>query len=206
MITYEFTGYALVWWNQFCREIREGRKRHVDTWPNLKKEIRTRFVPALYKRDLYNKLQRDPKAWKNNIKTYRSIIVSQCTEVQSSHYGSFPTWGHIPSQCPNKRTMVMKEDGIVESKSSWGESSSKSEGESSHYYSTNEGDLLMVDKHDNSQRENIFHSYCQVQGKLCSMIIDCGSNVNVASLRLVEKLKLPHSGAPKTIQVVVVEQ
>ncbi|RDX79532.1 hypothetical protein CR513_40038, partial [Mucuna pruriens] len=28
-------------------------------------------------------------------------------------------------------------------------------------------------------------------GKLCSIIIDGGNNVNVASLRLVEKLKLP---------------
>ncbi|RDX90358.1 hypothetical protein CR513_27784, partial [Mucuna pruriens] len=31
MVIYEFTWYALVWWNQFCREIREERRRHADT-------------------------------------------------------------------------------------------------------------------------------------------------------------------------------
>ncbi|RDY02370.1 hypothetical protein CR513_14181, partial [Mucuna pruriens] len=56
MITYEFTGYALVWWNQLYREINEGR-RHADTWVDLKRKLRSRFVPALYARDLYNKLQ-----------------------------------------------------------------------------------------------------------------------------------------------------
>ncbi|RDY11993.1 hypothetical protein CR513_03285, partial [Mucuna pruriens] len=28
MATYKFTCYALVWWNQFCREIKQGRRRH----------------------------------------------------------------------------------------------------------------------------------------------------------------------------------
>ncbi|RDX75424.1 hypothetical protein CR513_44686, partial [Mucuna pruriens] len=89
MVTYEFICYALVWWNQFCMKIREGRRKHVDTLLDLMRKIRSRFVPTSYAWNLYNKL--DPKAWKNNIKTYRSIIVSQCTEVQSSHYGSYPT-------------------------------------------------------------------------------------------------------------------
>ncbi|RDX92594.1 hypothetical protein CR513_25253, partial [Mucuna pruriens] len=52
MVTYEFTGYAL-----FCRETHEGRRRHVDTWVDLKKDMRTRFILASYARDLYNKLQ-----------------------------------------------------------------------------------------------------------------------------------------------------
>ncbi|RDX77318.1 hypothetical protein CR513_42581, partial [Mucuna pruriens] len=57
MVTYELTGYALVWWNQFYREIREGRRRHVDTWANLKREMWTWFILVSYTRDLYNKLQ-----------------------------------------------------------------------------------------------------------------------------------------------------
>ncbi|RDY03569.1 hypothetical protein CR513_12835, partial [Mucuna pruriens] len=48
MVTYEFTKYAL--------EIREGRRRHSDTWTNLRHELRLRFIPASYVRDLYNKL------------------------------------------------------------------------------------------------------------------------------------------------------
>jgi len=37
------------------------------------------------------------------------------------------------------------------------------------------------------QRENIFHSKYTVQGKVCFLIIDGGSCVNVASLSMVEK-------------------
>ncbi|RDY09318.1 hypothetical protein CR513_06320, partial [Mucuna pruriens] len=66
------------------------------------------------------------------------------------------------------------------------------------------GDLLMVRRlmsvfieDDQSQRENIFHSRCMIQGKCCSLIIDGGSNVNVASLRLVEKLCSPTIPHPK---------
>jgi len=38
------------------------------------------------------------------------------------------------------------------------------------------------------QRENIFHSRCTVQGKVCSLIIDGGSCDNIASLSIVENL------------------
>lgn len=62
-----------------------------------------------------------------------------------------------------------------------------------------EGELLvarrilsaqMVEEEDD-QRENLFHTRCQVQGKVCSVIIDGGSCSNVASTELVEKLGLP---------------
>jgi uncharacterized protein YabN with tetrapyrrole methylase and pyrophosphatase domain len=41
------------------------------------------------------------------------------------------------------------------------------------------------------QKENIFHTRCYVNNKVCSMIIDRGSCTNVASTTLVEKLNLP---------------
>jgi len=43
------------------------------------------------------------------------------------------------------------------------------------------------------QRENIFHTRCHIQNKVCSMIIDGGSCANVASVAsdtLVKKLNL----------------
>ena len=43
---------------------------------------------------------------------------------------------------------------------------------------------------DEVQRENIFHTRCKVQDKVCYMIIDGGSCTNVASTMLVEKLYL----------------
>jgi len=40
------------------------------------------------------------------------------------------------------------------------------------------------------QRENIFHSRCTIQGKVCSVIIDGGSYANVVSLIMIGKLGL----------------
>jgi hypothetical protein len=64
------------------------------------------------------------------------------------------------------------------------------------------GDLLVVQRVLNAridvsdeQRENIFHTQCQIRDKVCGMIIDNGSCTNVASITLVEKLDLttlPH--------------
>jgi len=42
----------------------------------------------------------------------------------------------------------------------------------------------------NQQRENIFHTRCYVQSKMCGLIIDSGSCVNVCSTTLVSKLNL----------------
>ena len=65
------------------------------------------------------------------------------------------------------------------------------------------GDLLMIKRLlsssnkdlETSQRENIFHTRSLVAGNVCSVIIDAGSCANVASSRLVSKLRfntLPH--------------
>jgi hypothetical protein len=47
------------------------------------------------------------------------------------------------------------------------------------------------------QRENIFHTRCHINNKVCSMIIDGGSCTNVACTILVEKLNLPILKHPK---------
>ncbi|RDY05078.1 hypothetical protein CR513_11118, partial [Mucuna pruriens] len=40
-----------------------------------------------------------------------------------------------------------------------------------------------------TQMKNIFHFRCLVMGKLCASVIDGGSSANMASLKLVEKLR-----------------
>ena len=50
---------------------------------------------------------------------------------------------------------------------------------------------------DELQRENIFHTRCHVQDKVCSVIIDGGSCTNVASTTLVEKLGMQTSKHPR---------
>jgi len=66
-----------------------------------------------------------------------------------------------------------------------------------------EGELLVLRRalsglkgDKDEQRENIFHSRCTVQGKVCSLIIDKGSCTNVSSLSMVEKLNLYATAHP----------
>ncbi|XP_052877270.1 uncharacterized protein LOC128283892 [Gossypium arboreum] len=111
--------------------------------------------------------------------------------------------GHIASQCPNRRTMVIRADGEIET-----EDEEENEPESNSKVKEDleqpvEGELLVVKRslslqsvEDEQQRENIFHSRCQVQGKVCSIIIDGGSCTNVASTLMVEKLGLSTTKHP----------
>jgi hypothetical protein len=53
----EFKGYAITWWNQIRTEYhRVGHDRI--TWEDMKREMRRRFVPAYYSRDLHLQLKR----------------------------------------------------------------------------------------------------------------------------------------------------
>ena len=56
---------------------------------------------------------------------------------------------------------------------------------------------MQAKEEDDAQRENIFHTRCVVQGKVCNMIIDGGCCTNVASITLVERLNLSMSKHPR---------
>ncbi|KAJ4710331.1 Transposon Ty3-I Gag-Pol polyprotein [Melia azedarach] len=116
-------------------------------------------------------------------------------------------FGHIASQCPNKRVMMVLENGRIESASS-------SEDEMPPLADCSDieieepvhGDLLITrktlsiqpkDDVDVEQREHIFHTICHVKDKVCTMIIDSGSCTNVASALLVDKLNLNTIKHPK---------
>ena len=111
--------------------------------------------------------------------------------------------GHFASQCPNRRAMVLMDNG---------ELVSESEPESEHEEvpeeeSLSEDDALALvvrrtlnlnaKEGDDVQRENIFHARCVINDKKCSMIIDGGSCTNVASTSLVEQLDLPTTKHPQ---------
>ena len=59
----------------------------------------------------------------------------------------------------------------------------------------------MVSTEEVSQRENIFHTRCTIQGKVCSLIIDGGSCANVASSYMVDKLGLERTKHPQPYQL-----
>lgn len=50
---------------------------------------------------------------------------------------------------------------------------------------------LQIKEEENNQRENLFHTRCFVNNKVCSIIINGGSCMDMASTNLVEKLALP---------------
>ncbi|RDX73814.1 hypothetical protein CR513_46520, partial [Mucuna pruriens] len=100
-----------------------------------------------------------------------------------------------PTSSSSKRTMVLMDNGEVDSESiTQEETFSYSSGrelssETSHY----KGDLLMVRRLMSSlvkEEAETKRDYLPM-GKLCSLIIDGRSSVNVASLRLMEKLDFP---------------
>ncbi|XP_057808596.1 uncharacterized protein LOC131023071 [Salvia miltiorrhiza] len=104
--------------------------------------------------------------------------------------------GHIASQCPNKRVMVLKPNGEIESESEHDDDDDEDD-EQLEEIVPEHGELLVVRralnvqiKQEEEQRENIFHTRCLVQGKVCMLIIDGGSCTNVASGEMVEKLNL----------------
>lgn len=103
--------------------------------------------------------------------------------------------GHISSQCPNKRVMIVNARGEIESKS-------EEDVEEEELLEPEEGFEVVIGEalvtrrilsvqsveEEKSQRENLFHTRCFVNGKVCNLIIDGGSCTNVARSEMVEKL------------------
>ena len=113
--------------------------------------------------------------------------------------------GHIASQCPNKRVMVMRNSGEIETDNeSDCDSMPSLEDVGDEEYAV-QGELMVARRalsvhakeDDEMQRDNIFHTRCHVQNKVCSVIIDGGSCTNVASTTMVEKLGMPTCKHPR---------
>lgn len=71
----EFTSFASLWWNDIC-----GRGLRPRTWDDMKRTMRSRFVPSYYARDMLNKLQL-LRQGSNSVETYYQemmIALSRC--------------------------------------------------------------------------------------------------------------------------------
>ncbi|KAL4387233.1 hypothetical protein GQ457_09G019940 [Hibiscus cannabinus] len=112
--------------------------------------------------------------------------------------------GHIASQCPNRNTMLLRDDGEVESEQEEEENENDAIQEEEELEHAVEGEALIVKRslsmqpmEGDEQRENIFHTRCHIGGKVCFVIIDGGSCTNVASTLMVEKLGLATTKHPR---------
>ncbi|XP_042446399.1 uncharacterized protein LOC122031341 [Zingiber officinale] len=115
--------------------------------------------------------------------------------------------GHIASQCPNKRSMIILDNREIETEEEdEGNESTPSVEDTSDVELTVDGQALVVlralymqakEDDDGLQRENIFYTRYHVKDRVCGLIIDGGSCVNVASKLMVDKLSLPTLKHPK---------
>lgn len=53
----EFSDYVLVWWHKYQGEMLREERREVDTWTEMKRVMRKRYVPTSYNRTMRQKLQ-----------------------------------------------------------------------------------------------------------------------------------------------------
>ncbi|XP_042415164.1 uncharacterized protein LOC122004323 [Zingiber officinale] len=114
---------------------------------------------------------------------------------------------HIASQFLNKRSMIILDNGEIETEEEdEGNESTPSVEDTSDIELAVDGQALVVlralhmqakEDDDGLQRENIFYTRCHVKDRVCSLIIDGGSCVNVASKLMVDKLSLPTLKHPK---------
>ncbi|RDY03015.1 hypothetical protein CR513_13456, partial [Mucuna pruriens] len=129
------------------------------------------------------------------------VNISNFNTYKSSNIKCFKFLGkgHISSQCLNKRIMILKDDGDIDSESFQEVLTLGSEGYLSEEVSY-ERDLLMVRRlmsmfieDDQSQIDNIFHLRCMVNRKFCFLIIDIGISVNEILFDVFDK-KVTHDG------------
>lgn len=101
--------------------------------------------------------------------------------------------GHIVSQCPNKRVMILKDEEIKSKGESDDESMLPSDDASDVEYPVDE-ELLAARRALSVQTKKdekiIFHNQYHLNNKACSMLIDWENCTNMARTSLAEKLNL----------------
>ncbi|XP_056857832.1 uncharacterized protein LOC130507141, partial [Raphanus sativus] len=112
--------------------------------------------------------------------------------------------GHYANECTNKKTMILldtgeylSQDEKIHTEREQSEAESEEEPVRGRLLVTRRLLNLQTKAEETEQRENLFYTRCLVQGKVCSLIIDGGSCVNVASETMVAKLGLKVQKHPK---------
>lgn len=148
----------------------------------------------------------------SNHSTTAPKLVSHTKEASLAKVRCFKCqgFGHYQNACPNKRVVTLREaleyrDELVEEEERAEEEVVYDDfEEEENYVAPNVETTLVlralqshVSPSDLDQRDQIFHTKCQVKDKWCSVIIDGGSCTNVASSEMVKKLGLVTSDHPR---------
>nr|KYP35535.1 hypothetical protein KK1_043425 [Cajanus cajan] len=179
----------------YSEERTRNEEPMVDTWAEMKRIMRKRNVPSSFYRDLKLKLHKLSQGSKGVEQYYKEmeVLIIQAKIEEDPQCFKCLGMGHYAYECPTKKTNLLKDNGeyTSQSKASGGE-----EEESDEEVVAKEGELYMI-RRLLSQRENIFHTRCLINGKVCLVIIDGGSCTNVVSSRLVSKLNMDTKPHPR---------
>ncbi|XP_031376081.1 uncharacterized protein LOC116191022, partial [Punica granatum] len=186
--------------NQFKRRgnTRASQSPSTSTWkPNQWKKDEKQSTSMLKTKQKREATSHVPQG-KTDISTSRNRDI-KCFKCQGR--------GHIASQCPNKRVMVMRDNGdiVTDTEDSDTDDMPPLEDVPEEEYLAPDALTLVARRAlslqtkgvEEVQRENIFHTRCYIKDKVCSVIIDGGSCTNVASATMVEKLRLPMVKHPR---------
>ena len=144
------------------------------SWKDKNKVSSKKFPSNFVKDSTYN-----PRNFKPSTSTPKSP-----TKTSSQKCFNCLGFGHIAVNCPSKRNMMVRGGGVMSDYSSqrsrFPTSYKRQSKEESEIPC--EGDLLVVRRmlgqilkpFDESQRENIFHTRCLINDKLCSLIMGEG--------------------------------
>ncbi|KAH1046904.1 hypothetical protein J1N35_037688 [Gossypium stocksii] len=150
--------------------------------------MRKRFIPAYYHRELYQRLQ-------NLTQGNQSI-------EDFTRRWKWPWFLPILRRIERQPWQV-RANGEIESEEENEEELENPTNEEDDLEYPVEGEIIIFKRslgiqsvEDEQQQENIFHTRCHVQDKVCSMIINEKSCTNVANNMLVEKLGLATTKHP----------
>ena len=145
-------------------------------------------------KQLPKKTQFQPSSSRNPFSQSKSAV--KCFRCQG--------FGHIASDCPNRRVITIIEGEAYEVSEEEQEAEVAEPVYDEEYTPADQGECLIVRrslhtapvKEEPWLRHNIFHTRCTTKGKVCDIIIDSGSCENVVSNYMVDKLKLPTQTHP----------
>ncbi|KAH9769539.1 Endonuclease [Citrus sinensis] len=177
LATVEFTDYAIIWWDQLVLSRRRNRERPINTWEEMKTIMRRRFVPSHYYRELHQRLQsltQGSRSVEDYHKEMEIIMIRANIEEEREATMARFLHGHIASQCPNKRVMILRDDGDVETESELDDDPMPPlEDANDGVEYPIDGKLMVVRRALNVQvkedaevqRDNIFHTRCHIKDK-----------------------------------------
>ncbi|GKV29618.1 hypothetical protein SLEP1_g38525 [Rubroshorea leprosula] len=145
---------------------------------------------------------------KTPAKTEKEVSSSRPAQSNTRKCFKCQGFGHIASDCPNRRVVTLIGGEIHEASEDEAEKEQNDEIESpqleEELIPADHGESLVVrrslhatiTKDEDWLRHNIFHTRCTSRGKVCNVIIDSGSCENVVSNYMVDKLGLPVKDHP----------